>query len=237
VASSDFHMICETCYAEGCEFLCIPFKISKDHSMIVHIRTKESKELKRLQDLIPIISNYVELAEPVLETKILMQALQESTLKDGLTQLYNRRFLDDFIKTLNETKQVIMMMIDIDYFKLVNDTYGHNIGDNVLKTISKIIRQSIKKDVYGIRYGGEEFLIILINKTQNDALSLAQEISAKTQKVQFNAHNEIFTKTLSIGYAISDENCTNKWETIKQADEALYEAKESGRNTIIKYDS
>jgi len=235
VISTDFYKICETCFVQECEFLCLPFNISDESSLVLHIRTKDVEEIKRIQKIVPIITNYIELAEPVLETKTLMQALQESTLKDGLTSLYNRRFLDNYINELELDKNIAMMMIDIDYFKMVNDTYGHNIGDNVLRSVSKVLLNSIKHDDYAVRYGGEEFLVILTDKSDDEIESIAKSIKDSVSTIEFSSLNEVFKKTLSIGYALFPTDDTNPWQVIKLADNALYEAKENGRDRIIKY--
>ena len=235
VISTDFYKICETCFVQECEFLCLPFNISDESSLVLHIRTKDVEEIKRIQKIVPIITNYIELAEPVLETKTLMQALQESTLKDGLTSLYNRRFLDNYINELQLDKNIAMMMIDIDYFKMVNDTYGHNIGDNVLRSVSKVLLNSIKHDDYAVRYGGEEFLVILTDKSDDEIESIAKSIKDSVSTIEFSSLNEVFKKTLSIGYALFPTDDTNPWQVIKLADNALYEAKENGRDRIIKY--
>ena len=128
-----------------------------------------------------------------------------------------------------------MMMIDIDYFKMVNDTYGHNIGDNVLRSVSKVLLNSIKHDDYAVRYGGEEFLVILTDKSDDEVESIAKSIKDSVSTIEFSSLNEVFKKTLSIGYALFPTDDTNPWQVIKLADNALYEAKENGRDRIIKY--
>jgi hypothetical protein len=131
VLSIDFNNICKYCKnEEGYEYICIPFSINNEIDIVISIFTPDRSEYDRVQGLIKHIENYLDAAKPVLESKLLMKKLKDSALKDTLTGLYNRRFLENFIEKF--TKQAsrveanyVVMMIDIDYFKMVNDTYCH----------------------------------------------------------------------------------------------------------------
>jgi diguanylate cyclase (GGDEF)-like protein len=152
------------------------------------------------------------------------------------TGLYNRRYLDEFVDDIHGTnKSFSILMVDIDYFKQINDKYGHDMGDKVLKGISEVLRSNIKGSDLAIRFGGEEFLIMLFNITPENALKKADEIRIEFSKKIFKSENENFSKTLSIGIAHYPTQGTSIWHSIKYADVALYEAKNSGRNKVIEF--
>ena len=234
VLSTEFHQICSTCFKEGCEFLCIPFIVSDEYSFVLHIRTKSTEELHRIRYLEPVIKNYFELAQHILESKHLMNILQEKSLKDGLTGLYNRRYLENLVKDIE--KNYIVLMIDIDFFKKVNDTYGHDIGDKVIVGLSKFLQKQIKGSDVTIRYGGEEFIIILYDISIEDAFKKADILREKFSNIYFETTNESIRKTLSIGLS-EFNNTESPLQVIKQADIALYKAKNSGRNQVVIFEN
>ncbi len=237
VNSLEFHEICKTCFMEKREYLCLPFRISSEYSLTLLIYANNPKELLEYKEIVPIITNYLELAEPVLEARFLMHKLEERSLKDGLTGLYNRRFLDQFIEVnLNSEKEFSVMMIDIDFFKQVNDTYGHDVGDTVIKELSSVLQNNIKGSDLAIRYGGEEFLIMLFNTNYDVIEKIATAIKVEFSKKSFKANDKVFNKTLSIGIALYPKDAPKVWQAIKFADVALYEAKETGRNKIVRFE-
>ena len=233
VLSTEFHKICSTCFKEGCEFLCIPFIVSDEYSFVLHIRTNSTAELERIRELEPVIKNYFELAQHILESKHLMNILQEKSLKDGLTGLYNRRYLENLVKEIE--KDYIVLMIDIDLFKKVNDTYGHDVGDKVIVGLSKFLQKQIKGSDVAIRYGGEEFIVILYDISIKDAFKKADEIRESFSNIYFETSGESIKKTISIGISAFN-NTEPPLQVIKQADIALYKAKESGRDKVVLFE-
>lgn len=164
--------------------------------------------------------------------------------KDGLTGLYNHRFfydaLDGIMKVCEkENKPVAMMFMDIDYFKNYNDLYGHQKGDEVLKSIGLILRNRFRKDDIVARYGGEEFAIILPNTSEVDATQLAEELRSKIEKTYFHGEeNQPNGKlTVSIGVSIYPDKAKNAIELFKSADDALYRAKFFEKNKVETYTS
>lgn len=159
--------------------------------------------------------------------------LEKMASIDKLTNIYNRRIIDNFLKQEIEIEKrhsngLSVILIDIDHFKDVNDTYGHQIGDMVLSQIAKLITDNIRKsDIHG-RFGGEEFIIICPQTTCKDALVLAEKIRASVENFNFD---QIGTKTISLGISSFEENDTEE-DLIKKADIALYQAKNSGRNKV-----
>lgn len=243
IISSDFPDLCSACTQNGkLEYACLPFAINSDYSLILSISTKSEEELADVSKNINTIRNYVEAAKPVIESKILMDILRESSLRDGLTGLFNRRFLEEYIEQeqaliQREKTNYDIMMIDIDYFKLVNDTYGHDVGDTVIRGLSDLLKSSIRDADMAIRYGGEEFLILLRRTTDEATMKIASSIHAKFREMKFNVGNENITKTLSIGIAKLPQDSDSMWKVIKYADTALYEAKNTGRDKIVEFKS
>lgn len=161
-----------------------------------------------------------------------LEAIVDFSTIDELTQLYNRDIFDVFIKKLFEeskrNKSVLSYaMFDIDDFKKVNDTYGHQIGDHVLKTIGDIIKKNIREMDMGVRYGGEELGIIFPNIDKNSAVSIAERIRKSIEAVFKNDQHV----TISCGIADNNDQ-KDVVSLINAADEALYKAKEAGKNQV-----
>ncbi len=241
IISTDFPELCSACTKNNeLEYACLPFTINNDYSLVLSISAKNEKKLGDISSLITSIKNYLEAAKPVIESKILMDILRESSLRDGLTGLYNRRFLEEYIdheqaQIQRDNAAYDILMIDIDYFKLVNDTYGHDTGDTVIKALSDILKDSIRESDLAIRYGGEEFLVLLRHTTPEATQKIATKIHSSFKAKKFTIGSETLEKTLSIGIAKLPQDADSIWKVIKYADTALYEAKNTGRNKIVEF--
>ena len=173
----------------------------------------------------------------ISKTLIEQEKLEKKVSIDKLTKSYNREYFDKNIEIMlkNNEKNSLktaVVMLDIDYFKKVNDSYGHDIGDEVLKDFVKILKQNsrIENDIL-IRWGGEEFLMILSIKNENLLFDTVEKYRKAVENHTFKEINKI---TCSIGASIHNES-NEIQNTIKEADIALYEAKNSGRNKTIIY--
>ncbi|PKO42021.1 MAG: diguanylate cyclase [Betaproteobacteria bacterium HGW-Betaproteobacteria-4] len=189
---------------------------------------------------VPFINVYLRETAPVLETKRLMENLRDSTLRDPMTGLNNRRFLEEYVETLVSSVQrkrthAAILMLDLDYFKMVNDTYGHDAGDAVLKALSSLLKQSVRASDLVIRYGGEEFLIILIDSEGEAADNVAEKIRLAVEALKVQIAGITLQKTISIGIADFPTDSETFWQAVKFADVALYQAKESGRNRVVRF--
>ncbi|WP_321468727.1 GGDEF domain-containing protein [Halarcobacter sp.] len=242
ITSETFPEVCRLANCESCEaeYTCIPFNINDQKSVTIHILCEDKDCIKHNKYQIGIIKKYLEETKPILESRILMDVLRERNLVDGLTGLYNRKYLDEFVdRTMpNELAQgttYAVMFLDIDYFKMVNDTYGHDAGDAILQRLAKTMKEFVTNDEFIVRFGGEEFLIIMKNPTVETAKELAQRINVEFGKIIFNFNNESFSKTVSIGYAFFPTDTDQFWKCIKYADLCLYQAKETGRNKVIRF--
>lgn len=240
VYSTDFPNLCTNC-AEDKAYSCIPFNINNDLALILSFSAKSEAEIETMNLSLPSIKNYFEAAKAVIESRTLMDKLRDSSLRDGATKLYNRRFLEEFIdKTAEQALRTqvtyAILMIDIDYFKMVNDTYGHDSGDIVIKSLAEILQQSIRKADLAIRYGGEEFLVLLYNTTPEGALGVAEKIRTRFNEKKYQFGSDTVEKTLSIGIAHFPSQADSIWKVIKFADLALYEGKHTGRNRVIEFE-
>ena len=161
-------------------------------------------------------------------------------MKDGLTGVFNRHYFDIHIKQItqkaNDSKgPLCMLMCDIDDFKLVNDTYGHQAGDIIIKTIASTLKDMLRVTDLVARYGGEEFTVFLNNATIDQAVSIAESIRKQVESISFEieTNEEPIKKTISIGVT-SYKTGESINDFIERADKALYRAKETGKNKVVE---
>lgn len=172
------------------------------------------------------------------DTKRLEAELEERARRDAMTQLWNKSEIvnalgEELSRFERDNLPFSVMIMDLDHFKAINDNYGHLAGDNVLLKFTEIASSELRDvDILG-RFGGEEFLAIVHNATQHEAKIIAERIRLATQETAFKEGNSTFSVTVSIG--ITEVNQISNQlpeELIKHADDALYQAKQDGRNTI-----
>jgi diguanylate cyclase (GGDEF)-like protein len=177
-----------------------------------------------------------ELEEKLAEISALQDSLREMTIRDALTGLFNRRFLDETLdrEFALTRRQLItsLVMVDIDHFKTLNDTYGHKAGDQVLKTLSNCMLAHFRQSDFIFRYGGEEFLIVLPGVQLEDALRRSNELCQIIQQTQISFEDKELRITISIGVAEMHLTDQTPDQSLKRADAALYIAKNRGRNRV-----
>jgi diguanylate cyclase (GGDEF)-like protein len=242
VNSSDFTDVCPYCHTEEVHYLCIPITINDQMALTLTLYPEDGGSQDEYYHQITSMRNYFETAKPVIESRILTSQLRESSLRDGMTGLYNRRFLEEFIdnlirQALREKKHYYVLMLDIDYFKLVNDTYGHDAGDIVIKRLADMLGENIRQSDIAIRYGGEEFMVLLHDSNEEGAMSIARKIQTQFDQERFHLGEDVVQKTISIGIAAFPMDSDAIWKVVKYADIALYEAKNTGRNKIVRFQS
>lgn len=164
---------------------------------------------------------------------------QEATM-DGMTGLYNFRFFDNSLKQIlasavKRSKMLSVAIIDIDYFKKINDTFGHLAGDEVLRQLGQVIRHSLRPFDIAARYGGEEFAAILPDCDAVNAIVVGERIRCNIENKVFNFEGHKLKITVSVGVTTFPEYAQNDDELIKQSDKALYSAKTTGRNKVVSY--
>jgi diguanylate cyclase (GGDEF)-like protein len=241
VLSTDFNDVCKSCSAKNKEYICTFFNINNEVSLVLSITANTKSEITRINSIITNIKHYLEAAKPVIESKVLTDKLRNTSLRDAMTGLYNRRFLEEFIDKVmsqvqREGESYSIMMLDVDFFKLVNDNYGHDIGDMVIVEIGKLLQNSIRESDLAIRYGGEEFIVMLHNADDNGTMKVAKTIHEDFAELIFDVGaGETIQKTMSIGISKFPRDGDTIWKCIKYADTALYSAKTTGRNKIVEY--
>ena len=209
-------------------FLGVPIK--GDHEVLGVIWLEDHRRKRFGEEDIEalnILSSQLTLA---WQRAILYERVKELSIRDGLTGLYNHRHFQEVLEQeLKKQRELILLLFDIDFFKKINDTYGHQAGDEVLKFIGRLISQT---GISG-RYGGEEFAIILPNCSLKKGAEIAVRLKDHINKseIKFNQHKIKFT--ISVGIAHYPKDAKNRMELIEQADRALYSAKETGRNKIV----
>ena len=157
--------------------------------------------------------------------------IRRKAIIDPLTQVYNRQYLSEFLETTS-LKDFYLMMIDLDKFKLINDNYGHDAGDEVLMAVVRELKSNIRQKDIIIRFGGEEFLLFVFNKDTTDAFHVAERLRKSIEKLSIKTKTSIIHMTISIGVNPLPYGAKNIEEAIKIADEQLYIAKSSGRNRV-----
>jgi len=185
---------------------------------------------------------YIIEALPVIETKRLMGSLRDMALIDPLTGLHNRRYLQEYTEKivagiLRHGKAIGLIMCDLDYFKQVNDTYGHQTGDAVLKETASAIRKCVREADIVIRFGGEEFLVVLIDICEGEGMKVAEKIRMTIEQLNIRVPDGVIQKTISLGISEFPADTATLWSAIKYADVALYRAKEEGRNRSVRFTS
>ena len=167
---------------------------------------------------------------------------EEMAKKDGLTQIYNRYYFNEFYNTLieeinsKENGKLSVAMMDIDFFKNINDTYGHLAGDEVIKTVARIDKEFADKyDGVAVRYGGEEFLLILKDKTVDETYEILREMHKEIKNSVINFNGTYIRTNVSIGLAAYPDTNTDIHDILDSSDKALYYSKENGRGMIVIY--
>jgi len=180
-----------------------------------------------------------------LRLKQLYEALQEKNRqlrelanRDGLTGLYNHRYFHeqlskDFLRARRYHESLSCILLDIDYFKKFNDTYGHQTGDIVLSTLGQVIRDSIRDSDFAARYGGEEFALVLYHADRPTAVNVAERLRQMVEHCEVRDKDHVLHVTISLGVAtFPHEQISNPRQIVECADKALYKAKENGRNQV-----
>ncbi len=219
------------------------FPLISENKILGYIVTKNLDEKLNLKEIEYLEELTNQSATTINRANVYAEILKHATL-DALTGFYNRRQLEERIKqeiasSRRQKTPLCAIMTDIDFFKKVNDTYGHAVGDLVLKTVSKVMRSQLREyDIAG-RYGGEEFAILLpftkIEEAKMVAERLRKAIEAKSiaiSKINADAKEKEIHVTISLGVYELAENDKEE-DLLKNADKALYKAKETGRNKVV----
>jgi diguanylate cyclase (GGDEF)-like protein len=192
--------------------------------------------LQRKQKFAVTLAEQVSLAFANL---MLRETLKYQSVRDSLTGLFNRRHMEEslereLLRSARNGKPVAVLMIDIDHFKRFNDSFGHEAGDILLRELGSLLSSQIRGGDIACRYGGEEFLVIMMDASLRCAAERAETLREQARNLQIHHHGETLRKvTISIGVAAFPDHGSSAQELINRADRALYKAKTSGRDRVI----
>lgn len=173
--------------------------------------------------------------QEINQLKDKLASSRQEALVDSLTGLLNRRGCDEKLQNLSHADTHSSLAIDIDHFKKVNDTFGHFIGDKVIQRIAKTIQSHIGEQDLAVRFGGEEFVVVMTNTPIAEAKDVAEKIRIAISKMRLKQRDtNTFLPPISVSIGIAQNDNISEWTTLfEQADTALYQAKNSGRNCCI----
>jgi diguanylate cyclase (GGDEF)-like protein len=165
------------------------------------------------------------------------EEIYRMTIVDGLTQIHNKRYLfealdKELIRARRYERELSLVIFDIDFFKGINDQFGHLAGDHVLRELARVVQERIRRDEVFARYGGEEFVIVLPETGLAGALALAENLRQRVESHVFIFQNERIPVAISVGCAQLLKDDRTAAHLIQRADERLYEAKRGGRNRV-----
>lgn len=204
--------------------------IMQEHGLLGVLWCEDSKKKRFTEEDVEPVNILASHLSLVWQRAIHHEQEKEKAARDGLTGLYNhRQFQDMLLKLIEEGDDVALLMIDIDHFKKVNDEYGHQAGDKVIKTLANLISHT------GIaaRYGGEEFAIVLPNTSLKKGIDRAVRIRSNIEKQIININGKDVNITISVGVAHYPSDAQTREDLIEKADKALYRAKQTGRNKVV----
>jgi diguanylate cyclase (GGDEF)-like protein len=219
-------------------YWCVPLVIGGRTIGVVHLVSQEPG--RWTEDTCHWIEALVNVAAPMIGHLQHLERAKRRALIDELTGAYNRRFLEETLAKLvvpddrRRGQALSLMVIDLDHFKKVNDTYGHQVGDLVLKTVAQTLHRTLKESDVLARYGGEEFVIVLPRTDTAGAVAVGERLRIAVAGLSLRKLAPVAPErvTISIGVASYPVHATTVAELIRAADEALYQSKSQGRNRV-----
>ena len=234
------------CIFKGYEVGAVDYLFKPIEPVILQSKVRVFIELYNQKILLEEQSKLLELrVQELTELRANNNRLEDISIKDSLTGISNRRHFDQYIETSFKScmrlgKPLSLIMIDIDHFKLYNDNYGHQKGDDCIARVAKTMASTVKRPMDLVaRYGGEEFVVVLNETDKDGAMKVAEKIKNNINELYLpHEYSYIATHiTLSLGVAtIIPNHSYSIKEFINRADKALYKAKKRGRNTVVSYD-
>lgn len=196
----------------------------------------EDKTITSIKNEKGEITNYLSTGRDISQRKAMETALRELATKDKLTDVFNRHqcdlFYDNFVRNNSEEDKFYLLLFDIDNFKKINDNFGHQQGDTVLKEIASRVQEAIRPEDILIRWGGEEFIIMTISESNEKAFLFAERVRKVVASCMFEKIGQV---TVSIGLVRYEQGIT-KEVLIEQADKAMYQAKKEGKNRVNPFE-
>jgi diguanylate cyclase (GGDEF)-like protein len=186
------------------------------------------------------LDNIVRYVAAIIDKTILFHNTKELAYTDSLTGIFNRRYFDqrytrEVLRARRYHRSLAILMIDIDHFKKYNDTFGHLLGDEILKKVATVFSINLRRADILCRYGGEEFVVILPESDLNHGHMVAEKLRKSLMEIEFDGEEHMPQRqlTISIGVSAYPETGNSEKDILAKADQALYEAKKSGRNRVV----
>jgi diguanylate cyclase (GGDEF)-like protein len=220
-------------------YLCLPLAAHGDTLGIVYVECKSTGVAAMVDAHIIPLQELVELVSISIASLNLRSKLENQSIRDGLTGMFNRRFMEialdrELRRAERQKKPVTVMMLDVDHFKKFNDTFGHEAGDMVLREVAETMRLFVRSDDIVCRYGGEEFVIILPELATEAAMERAEVLRRLIGEISLQHRGQTLRQiTISIGVAVYPHHGDAPDILLRAADRALYEAKHQGRNRVV----
>jgi diguanylate cyclase (GGDEF)-like protein/PAS domain S-box-containing protein len=209
-------------------------QILSGHLMVFRDITERKQVEKRLRYVNDRLQTHL------IEIGLLQSKLREQAIRDPLTDLFNRRYLEETLdrelsRADREEYPICIIMIDLDHFKRINDTYGHEAGDLVLKAIADVLAEQSRRGDFACRFGGEEFVIVMPNVRLETAYERAESLRQSLTLLRVPYEIYSLSVTISMGIACFPENGQTREAILRAADQAMYAAKDAGRDHILSY--
>lgn len=218
-------------------FVCVPLMIESEILGVLNLNDNE-KGFFTINDL-DFVLNITEFISLSISNSLLFAKAETLSVTDGLTSLYNRPYMQNMLngectRSTRYDSPLSLVMLDVDHFKRVNDTYGHQKGDEILIEVAALMKRFCRANDVAARYGGEEFILVLPETKLAGAMQIAERVRQELAGHVFRNGEEEFRVTISCGVAEFDrERLYTATKLMKCADDALYEAKKGGRNRVV----
>ncbi len=216
----------------GTSFVVVPILSQGEFLGMVHLCASESLERFTARDIRLIKVFAIQLGAAVKNAQLYEQAITDGMTKLYLHRYFKQRLSDEIKRAARFKRKIAMIMVDIDHFKLLNDNYGHQTGDEVLKHVAAILRRAVRTHDLPARYGGEEFALVLPETDMVGAVAVAERIRRSIENEVIEYGGAVIRKTASFGVAVFPDCADDMDSLIKAADVALYWSKEHGRNQV-----
>jgi diguanylate cyclase (GGDEF)-like protein len=223
-------------------YVCLPLAAQGETLGIVYVECPSAGIAAMVESQSDPLHEMIEMASMAIAGLNLRSRLEHQSIRDGLTGLFNRHFLEialdrELRRVIRKQKPIAVLMIDVDHFKKFNDTFGHEAGDQVLRKVAGTLQQAVRSEDLVCRYGGEEFVIILPEISLEGALEKADVLRRRIAEISLHSQGEGLREiTISVGIAVYPQHAESPELLLRASDRALYEAKHQGRNCVIVAD-
>ena len=219
-------------------YLCVPLAAHGETLGFLYVGCATAECVALAEERMPLISELAELASLSIASLKLRAKLEVQSIRDALTGLFNRHFMEialerEMHRAQRQGTSVAVVMLDVDHFKRLNDTFGHETGDAVLREVAECFRKTLREEDVICRYGGEEFVVIMPDVGEETALRRTEKIRASVEKLQTFVRGQLIgAVTVSAGVAMFPGASRDSKDLLEMADAALYRAKRAGRNRV-----